>query len=63
MLNAYEKGDQKMFDEAALKSCVTSLYPPIIVRLLRKIKVRVIQMSKQPFDEDQRKKDLEKMIL
>ena len=30
MLNAYEKGDQKMFDEAALKSCVTSLYPPIV---------------------------------
>ena len=30
MLNAFEKGDQKLFDEAALKSCVTSLYPPIV---------------------------------
>ncbi|CAD8079593.1 unnamed protein product [Paramecium primaurelia] len=54
MLNSYEKGDQNQFNDAVMKACVTSIYPPNIVRALRKVKVRVINIhSKQNINQQQ----------
>ncbi|CAD8120666.1 unnamed protein product [Paramecium sonneborni] len=54
MLNSYEKGDQDQFNDAIMKTCVTSIYPPNIVRALRKVKVRVIKIhQKQNINQQQ----------